>query len=108
MSIPITHTSRDEFSATPRRSKEESAGKFAETNINKGDKTPGSPPLAQSIDEFCRENNVGRTKTYQALNDGKLGAVKWGRRTLILTESARELMASLPTYRPQSKSGAAR
>jgi hypothetical protein len=58
------------------------------------------PPLAYRIDVFVLVSGVGRTATYEALKAGRLKAVKAGKRTLILGDSARAFIASLPPYRP--------
>ncbi len=51
---------------------------------------------ALSVSEACAVAGVGRTKIYQAINDGKLKARKCGKRTLILRGDLREFLASLP------------
>ena len=42
------------------------------------------PKLAYGIDEFCKIANLGRTKLYKDIAEGRLRAVKNGRRTVIL------------------------
>jgi hypothetical protein len=66
--------------------------------------SPYERRLAYTIQEFVRSSGVGRTATYEALNDGRLKAVKAGTRTLILGDSARAFITSLPAYRPQAAS----
>ncbi len=55
-----------------------------------------SEVLLHTIDDAGRIINHGRTATYQAISDGKIKAVKAGRRTLITDESLRAYVASLP------------
>ena len=40
---------------------------------------------------------IGRTKIYQAINDGHLKARKYGKRTLILRSELHEFLANLPS-----------
>ncbi|ANW06198.1 hypothetical protein LMTR13_37460 [Bradyrhizobium icense] len=51
---------------------------------------------ALSIAEACAVAGIGRTKIYQAINDGNLKARKFGKRTLVLRDDLREFLASLP------------
>ncbi len=44
--------------------------------------------LALTIKDFCRIYAVGRSDTYELIRDGKLHAVKVGKRTLITSQSA--------------------
>lgn len=46
-----------------------------------------------SINDTARALSVGRTTVYAMLADGRLEAVKLGRRTLIKAESIRRLVA---------------
>jgi excisionase family DNA binding protein len=50
---------------------------------------------AYSIGEFCRLYELGRTKTYQEINAGRLKAVKIGSKTLIRADDAEAWLASL-------------
>ena len=53
-------------------------------------------PLAFSVAEACEAANIGRTALYQAINSGKLRAVKRGSRTLILGDDLRGWIHNLP------------
>jgi excisionase family DNA binding protein len=44
--------------------------------------------LAYGIDEFCKIANLGRTTLYKDIAEGRLRAVKNGRRTVILRDEA--------------------
>jgi excisionase family DNA binding protein len=52
---------------------------------------------ALSISEVCAATAIGRTKIYQAINDGSLKARKFGKRTLILRDDLRRFLTSLPS-----------
>ena len=51
---------------------------------------------ALSIPEVCASTNMGRTKVYEAIKDGKLRAYKWGTRTLVFPSDLRAFLSSLP------------
>ncbi len=53
-------------------------------------------PLTYSIMEATKVTGVGRTCLYQEINQGRLRAVKRGRRTLILAQDLQAWLASLP------------
>lgn len=57
---------------------------------------PAPPVLAVSINEAVRISGVGRTSIYEAIGDGRVEAVKCGSKTLVLMDSLRAFMASLP------------
>jgi excisionase family DNA binding protein len=48
-------------------------------------------PVCISVNEARGALGVGRTKLYDLINAGKLRVVRLGRRTLVSTESLREL-----------------
>ena len=54
-------------------------------------------PLSYSISEATKVAGVGRTCLYQEINEGRLRAVKRGRRTLILAQDLRAWLTSLPS-----------
>jgi excisionase family DNA binding protein len=56
--------------------------------------SPGKRVL--TVEEYMEFYGPGRTTTYELINSGRLKAVKLGRRTYILRDSADELLASLP------------
>jgi excisionase family DNA binding protein len=49
-----------------------------------------------SISEACAMAGIGRTKIYQAINEGNLKARKYGKRTIVLRDDLRDFLASLP------------
>jgi excisionase family DNA binding protein len=49
-----------------------------------------------TIREFCEWAKVGRTLTYQLINEGTIEAFKVGTKTLVTKSSARKWRASLP------------
>jgi hypothetical protein len=54
------------------------------------------------IQDFRRQTgNLGHTKTYELIADGKIEAVKQGARTYITNRSARAYRASLPRLAPK-------
>ncbi len=57
---------------------------------------PKFEPAVMSITEFGRWAGVGRTTTYAEIKTGALRAVKFGRRTLILTEDAKAWLQAKP------------
>jgi excisionase family DNA binding protein len=65
--------------------------------------------LAYGIDEFCKIANLGRTTLYKDIAEGRLRAVKNGRRTVILRDDAMAFLAALPALEPRgSVTGVAR
>jgi hypothetical protein len=57
------------------------------------------PQLAVTINDAARISALGRTSIYEPISDGRLDAVKAGQRTLVLMESLRGFLASLPRLR---------
>jgi len=59
--------------------------------------------LAAPIPDACRVSGLSRSEIYRRLATGDIRAVKSGSRTLILMESLRAYLASLPaaTFRAQ-------
>lgn len=51
-----------------------------------------------SIDQFCDQVGVGRTKAYELINSGELKAKKIGRRTIIPRSCVEAWQESLPDY----------
>jgi excisionase family DNA binding protein len=58
--------------------------------------------LLHSIAEACSAVRIGRTALYEAINSGKLRAVKRGRRTLILDDDLRRWLQTLPAFAVKS------
>ena len=52
--------------------------------------------LAYTIADMQRVARIGRTRTHQLINEGKIRAVKCGRRTLIEADSLHAYLAGLP------------
>ena len=52
--------------------------------------------MALSVAEAAVEAGVGRDQVYAAIRDGRLQARKWGRRTLITTDTLRRFLDGLP------------
>jgi hypothetical protein len=70
-------------------------------------------PLAYTIAGACAAGGFGRTTAYELVAEGKLDARKIGGRTIILAESLRAYLASLPradirTGQPPSEPSLAR
>ncbi len=57
------------------------------------------PPLALSINEATRVLSTSRSAIYRYLKSGRLRAIKAGSKTLIPVDSAREFLASCPSYK---------
>ena len=51
---------------------------------------------AMTIPDFCQSYRIGRTKTYEEINAGRLKARKAGRRTIIAEDDAEEWLSDLP------------
>jgi len=49
-------------------------------------------PIVTSINEAAKALNLGRTSIYALIRQGRLEAVKMGRRTLVKVESIRRLI----------------
>jgi excisionase family DNA binding protein len=60
-------------------------------------------PLVHTIPEACSGAKTGRTTLYKAIQEGKLRAVKCGKRTLILDEDLREFVRSWPQLEPAKR-----
>ena len=50
--------------------------------------------IATSVNDAAKALSVGRTSIYVLIREGRLEAVKLGRRTLITTESIKRLIAA--------------
>jgi excisionase family DNA binding protein len=58
-----------------------------------------STPIALTIPDAVRASGLSRTGLYQALKNGRLTAIKSGKRTLIPYASLSGYLASLPAYK---------
>jgi hypothetical protein len=56
----------------------------------------GFAPLAYSVADACRFAAIGKTRLDQLISEGRIEARQCGRRTLILADSPRAFVASLP------------
>ena len=56
---------------------------------------PTPAKRAYSIPEVCRTASIGRTRLYSEISEGRLRAVKVGRRTLIRAEDLDAWLRSL-------------
>ena len=54
--------------------------------------------LSFSIKDAADHTGIGRTKIYQAINQGDLKARKFGKRTLILREDLVNFLDNLASY----------
>lgn len=61
--------------------------------------TPEVETLAYSIDGFCEATATSRSAAYNEIRAGRLRAVKFGRRTLILRTDAEAWLACLGSER---------
>lgn len=68
----------------------------SQAHQNTGAATPEKRVL--SVEEFGAMYGYGRTSIYSLLNAGRIQAVKDGRKTLILRDSAEAFIASLTPY----------
>lgn len=53
-----------------------------------------------TIPEFCKAAKVGRTVAYKLINEGRVKAVKLGKKTLIPRAALEEFICSLEPYLP--------
>lgn len=51
--------------------------------------------IAYDIDSFAKLFSIGRTKIYEEIREGRLRALKCGRRTIITAQAADEWLQSL-------------
>ena len=58
-------------------------------------------PLGLSIAQAVRASGVGRTTLYEEIKEGRLRAVKRGRRTLILADDLKQWLGALPTLKTE-------
>lgn len=47
--------------------------------------------LGYTVDQFVEATGVGRTTVYGLIRDGKLATKKFGKRRIVLADSARQL-----------------
>lgn len=75
------------------------------TNVERAALTGAGFPAYATIERWCDLSGIGRRVTYDMLAEGKLRAIKNGRRTLIDVVHALAYLASLPPaqVRPQHR-----
>lgn len=54
--------------------------------------------LSLSIEEAKKATGFGRTKIYEAINQGLLPAKKYGKRTVILKRDLEDFLSNLESY----------
>jgi excisionase family DNA binding protein len=64
-------------------------------------------PIAAPIPDVSRVSGLSRSEIYRCLSNGRLEAIKSGSRTLILMDSVRAYLASLPRATFRSPKSAA-
>jgi excisionase family DNA binding protein len=67
-----------------------------------GDAAPCLTKLAYTLDEVAELSGHCRSSLYELVNEGKLRAVKSGRRTLILAEDLRSWMDTFVPVEPKN------
>ena len=58
--------------------------------------------MSLSIEEAKKATGFGRTKLYEAINQGLLPAKKYGKRTIILKRDLEKFLDGLETYPSKS------
>jgi len=61
---------------------------------------------ALSVEDFCKSYSVGKTTAYEEISNGRLHAVKVGRRTLIPESSAAAWLKAQPSISAASERAA--
>jgi len=54
-------------------------------------------PIALTVSDTTKATGFGKTTTYKLINEGKLKAIKVGRRTLVTVASIKALLGTAPT-----------
>ena len=54
------------------------------------------PKKYESVQQCCHRNDISRSELYRLLGDGKIEAIKDGRRLKLIVDSADAYFASLP------------
>ena len=58
--------------------------------------------LSLSIEEVKKATGFGRTKIYEAINEGRLPAKKYGKRAIILKCDLENFLSNLESYSAQN------
>jgi excisionase family DNA binding protein len=66
----------------------------------------GTPLRGLSIADVVARSGVGRTKVYEAIQNGELVARKFGERTLVFEHDLSRWMHSFPVIRPRKPEAA--
>jgi hypothetical protein len=67
-------------------------------NISDRERERRSVQRAMSLQVFCERYDIGRTKAYEEINEGRLKARKAGRRTIITADDAEDWLSRLPVF----------
>lgn len=60
-------------------------------------------PISYTVEEAAKLTGLGRTRLYKELKDGRIKALKLGRRTLIPHVSLEDWLNNLETYPTPNK-----
>lgn len=71
-------------------------------HVNQNGEKKMQPDLL-TIPEFCHAVNLGKTSVYKLINQGKITALKLGKKTLVPRSSVEDFVASLPRYKQEGK-----
>lgn len=96
------HPSR--FHAIRRRSAPAMHAREAQADasrVEQANRRVEQEPLAHSIAEVARRLGVSRGKVYAAIRDGRLRAIAWERRTLVMSIDLHAFLATLPALQPR-------
>ncbi|WP_029557773.1 hypothetical protein [Xanthobacter sp. 91] len=63
----------------------------------------GRRPRLQEIKHFCADYSISHVTAYKLIHEQAIEAVKLGRKTLIVVESADAWAASLPRMKPKTR-----
>jgi hypothetical protein len=66
-------------------------------NISDRERQRRAAKRAMSLQDFCQSYDIGRTKAYEEINQGRLKARKAGRRTIITADDAEDWLSRLPS-----------
>lgn len=65
--------------------------------------TASHRPRLQEIKHFCADYSISHVTAYKLIHERAIEAVKLGRKTLIIVESADAWAASLPRIKPKTR-----
>jgi hypothetical protein len=70
--------------------------------MSEDEKQSRSRNRAMSVAQFSEGYGIGRTKTYEELNSGRLRGRKIGKRTIITEDDAEDWLRRLPAAEPRA------